>query len=752
MNKTPNTKPITITNTTNNIGILDPKGKNQNPLTSNDYSDKYRQLGKVWEKFPAYAHPQEMIDKIKNNQVILVVSGTGSGKTVLFPKYAIHALNYNGRVAITLPKQDVTKSAAIFAAETLDVKLGEEVGYQYRGSEKGTKSSKTKMLYCTDGTLIARLANDAELKEFDIVIIDEAHERKVNIDLLLFMMRNVLRKRPDFKLIIMSATINEDIFKKYYQEFSLASVNIGTKPNYPIKSIFLESNLNQAQYIEAGKDIIKGLLKNHKSGKSPNQGGIMFFVTSGNETEKTCDQLKSNGDLGDANTCVPFFAKLNEDKKKLVTDDKYYKLITTGDGIKIIITTNAAESSLTVDGITDVIDSGLELKSRYDPISRVTILEKTLITQAQAKQRMGRTGRTGPGKCFHLYTEENFNTTMEKYPSPAIKVESINFEILRLMSLQSDTNTLGDIKKLLGEFIEPPDKYYVDAEIQFLFKMNMITDDTNKGILTEYGKLTVGINADPCTTMALIYGYKLRCFREVLSIMCIIDSIKGSIDNLFTLPPDILSESNDNSKGSEKEKGRTKWLTTKFIDAKKQFNNKYGDHIAILKIFGEFEKNRKDPDKLQTWAYKNFISKKTLENAYQRYISLKHRIMSKLEKYSLSGTKQELLETDIKYRVIASIALGFKLNRAKISEDKIKILEQIEVRGDHTKSQKLDNIQLDKNGFINHELSNGDIIVYNLLHMMRDGGRKHNEKKKDTIKAKIVTIVPKISTEIIKQL
>lgn len=751
-----------MSNSKSNIGILDPTGVNPNPLTNLPYSDEYKELGKVWSKFPAYENPQEIISKIKANQVVLVVSGTGSGKTVLFPKYVLHALNYEKKVAITLPKQIITKSAALFASKTLDVKLGDEVGYQYRGVGKNTVSDKTKLLYCTDGTLVARIASDPELKDFDAVVVDEAHERKVNIDLLLFLLREVLKKRSDFKLIIMSATINEDIFRDYYKDYTTISLNIGTKPNYPIKSVFLEDNISPSSCLEVGREIINELMTKYRSNNSQkskqdtqSQGGILFFVTSINETKDTCTILETDNIVKKTDICVPVYSGMDENTQKIATDKEYYRQYTTGDGIKIIIATNVAESSLTIDGITDVIDCGLELRSRYDPVNRISILEKILITQAQAKQRMGRTGRTSLGTCYHLYTKNVFDNVMAKFPAPAIKIESINQEMLRLIGLRSDISTIGDVKKILKKFIEPPDSTYVNSEILFLYKMNMITNTSDDGVLTEYGNLCVELNADPSTTLSLLMGHRLNCFREVLSIMCVIESIKGSVDKLFTLPAAVLSSSdveddnNNNNNNNGKEQNRLKWLMKKFSEAKKHFDNKYGDHIAILKIFGEYEKKRKDIDALKEWSHKYFINRGTLEDAYQKYNRLKYRYKSKLIVYSSNNTKRELLDTDIKYRVMASIIYGFKLNILKESYGKLKQVNYEQDNGEQSNDSSiiLNDIQLDKNGFIDHDLKPNAKLVYNQLHLFSD-----SSEKKGIVKAKISTNMSKKSISIIEQL
>ena len=174
-----------------NIGILDPLGEHYNPVTNEPYSDTYKELAKKWSMFPAYEKARDIISSIQDNQIILVISGTGSGKTVLLPKFLLHVLDYKGHIGITLPKQIIAKSAAEFAAKTLDLELGKQVGYQYKGSEKEMRGKNPNLLYATDGSIVARLMNDPELKEFDGIIIDEAHERKIQIDFLLFLLKKV---------------------------------------------------------------------------------------------------------------------------------------------------------------------------------------------------------------------------------------------------------------------------------------------------------------------------------------------------------------------------------------------------------------------------------------------------------------------------------------------------------------------------------------------------------------------------------
>lgn len=660
------------------IGILDPDGINVNPLTGEPYSDSYKSLSKIWTKFPAYESAKSIIQTIRAKQVTLVQSATGSGKTVLIPKYLLHVLNYEGRIAITLPKKMIAKSAAEFSASTLDVKLGDQVGYQYRG--ESSKSDNTKLLYCTDGTLVSRLITDPILAEFDAVIIDEAHERKVNIDFLLYLLRNVLEKRPTFKLIIMSATIDKNLFESYYSKFSFESIEIGGKTNYPIKSVFLDKKITGKAYIDEGIKIIKNLIKEiTDKPKSDNRGsvGILFFVTSISETQDVCSSMSKIDK--DSNVCISVFSGMSSEQEKLATDKEYFEQTIVGDTgskIKLIIATNVAESSLTIEGIEYVIDSGLELRSSYDGINRISILEKKLISHAQAKQRMGRTGRTGPGTCYHLYTKDDFDFNMDRYPVPSIRSESITTEILRLLGIQS-IGTVENLTKVLQQFIEPPDPKTVGFDIEYLQNLQMIENSK----ITDHGKICTDLQVEPAEARALIMAYRLHVFREVLAVIVLAIECKHSMSSLFTLPLDILDSTNPNI-----EKDKKEWLENKFKVSTKDFANPYGDIIALLKIFQKFEELKKDhdnEDSIKKWTYEKFIKRGVLESAYKSYnrskYSLKtvlknaHSVIMGENKVNRAKADADSADADIVYKVLACFMYGYKYNETMVQDKKAKI-------------------------------------------------------------------------------
>lgn len=644
------------------IGILDPTGKHANPLNDKEYSDTYYELAEIWSKFPAYEKANEIIEDINNNQVLLVVSGTGSGKTVLVPKFALHSTNYKGNIAITLPKQIIAKSAAEFAAKTLDVVLGQHVGYQYKGDSK--KSDTTQLLYATDGTIVARLLNDPLLMDFDIVIIDEAHERKVQIDFLLYLLRNVVDRRKDFKVIIMSATINAQIFESYFNKYKFKRIDIGSESHYPIESIFLDKPISDKEYIDKGIDIIINILETDN-----NEGSdILFFITSVNEAQQVCQKLGSKlelnkiKDLSEKTFCVEIYSGVNPTQQKLAQDKELFKENTKYKN-KVVVSTNVAESSLTIDGIKYVIDSGLELNNYYDPQYKADVLEKMMITQAQAKQRKGRAGRTKPGICYHLYTEEQYNN-MKQYPEPSIRTSDISAECLRLLGLDL-IDTVPKLIDTLAMFIEPPKEIYMKDSLMKLKRIGLIDFGTEK--LTYLGVIASRISGyTPEQTISLLLSLCIECSHELSAIFAMINACNSSIDDIFITPKDLIQNNPDNEKLKNK-------LNKKFIDAKKSFFSQYGDHLSLLNIYTRFKAQydkHGDSKIVSDWCYKYFIRQNILLKAMKEKKKIHmgiHRNINKDDLTLLKGTFKHYIEqanVNPNIKSLICILVGYKLNLA----------------------------------------------------------------------------------------
>jgi HrpA-like RNA helicase len=418
------------------FGIYDTEGININPLNGKEYSEQYKQLTKFWSNLPAYENIDDCIDSIKSNDVILVSSGTGSGKTVLFPKFALHANDYKGKIIVTLPKKLITKSAAEFAAKTLDVELGNQVGYQYKG--ESIKSSGTNLLYATDGSIISMIKSDPLIQAIDIILIDEAHERKTQIDILLYLIKNaiIIRKEKNMKplkLIIMSATIEESIFRDYFTNLNYDYVHLSGKPNFPIEEYFLKDSIMEKsnKYIEVGLEKIEEIVK-----KDNNNSDTLFFVTTVKECDDTADKLEY---IYNDSFVMPLYSGIPSSLEEIISNKDKYKEINPNYRRRIFVATNVAESSLTIDGIVYVIDAGLEVNVIYDASRKINIMNTSFITKAQMAQRKGRAGRTQNGFCYHLYTKEEMEKAID-YPDPEIKLIDLKNLCLSLLILGDDLN------------------------------------------------------------------------------------------------------------------------------------------------------------------------------------------------------------------------------------------------------------------------------------------------------------------------
>lgn len=623
----------------NKIGILDPEGKNINPLNNKDFSENYKTLAKKWVQFPAYKNAEETINNIKNNNVISVVSGTGSGKTVLIPKFALHSYDYKGKIAIILPKRILTEKSAEFAAATLDVEFGDEVGYKHRDAKLYDKD-KTKLLYTTDGTLVAMLLSNPLLEEFDAVIIDEAHERRTQTDFLLYLLKQVCIARPNFKLIIMSATIDETIFAKYFENLKYFNMSISGKTNYPISHIYSKQNIGRNDYIEEGLKRIEEILRTTKD------GDILFFVPNINETFNVCQKINNK-----ENYCVEVFSGMSKENEELAVDKDLYKE-KKNKKRKIVIATNVAESSLTIDGIKYVIDSGYENFSYYDPQLNSKVIEKKMASDAQIKQRCGRTGRTGYGICYHLYTTSKLDK-LDKFPKPSIQTSDIRNECLSLLRWETIKN-FTNLEKVLSEFIEPPKKEYIENAKEKLLALNLIND---KGSITKIGEYLAKFNDEPEEVICYLSGWLLNCCKELLIIFVMIGLVKYNIDELFYF----------NKAETDKNK------IAKYENAKKSLLKKNSDHYSLLKIFTKYKNLKKSGDKiLNSWLEEHYLKKNILDKADKYYKKAKNEIMPKIKKYYEENANTENLEElkklPLKNRIMISLAKGFSLNISKMTK------------------------------------------------------------------------------------
>lgn len=567
----------------NKIGILDPKGLNPNPLTDEPYTQEYKDFASIWSKLPGYANAEKIIKSIADNQITIAIMGTGTGKSVLVPKFALHYSNYKGKIGMTLPKKILTSDTAKFAAQTLDIVLGTHVGYVHKGSDKSMIGPLNKIVYMTDGVLIMKMVSDPDLSEYKVIIIDEAHERKVQIDLILLFLKNLLLsgKRPDLRVILMSATIDGKKYQEYFKGISSNIVEVAGQPNHEIVTHYLSTPVKD--YIKSGKEIIESLV-NKKIKKD-----ILFFITTSKEALDTCRYIRPKYP---SIFCIEVYADMDEKGKIYALDrDKYAE-----SGIydqKLVMATNVAESSLTIDGLKYVIDSCYELYSYFDPNTIGNILESRLISKAQALQRRGRVGRTEPGVCYHLLTKEQFSA-LKPYADPDILRQDITLEILKIIS-QTKNKNYADGYNIIKQLMDVPKKSYLDYshDVLRMYKILDASDNMEPKLASDILHFSaMGLNQ----SLFLIFSYQLFCAREASIILAMIEVIQNKITNLF-FKADTICESDCKKNASHK------YL--------KKITDSSGDHMTLLKIFEEY---KLAPDR-EAWARKYGIILNKLKRA-----------------------------------------------------------------------------------------------------------------------------------------
>ena len=524
--------------------ILDSKGNSNNFLTDKPYSEQYKTLAEKWSNLPIYKDKQavkQFFELLNNCNVILLQSATGSGKSLLVPKFVlkyIMTLGLKGKIAITNPKILTTVYNAEYGAKTLDVNLGEEVGYKYKGSNN--ISDKTRLIYCTDGLILASLlANDSLLKDYIGIIIDEAHERHIQIDILLKLLKDLILKRPEFKLIIMSATIDAKIFRDYFKtkDIKYGEIEVSGETKFPIAQHWLDKSIkiSRKNYVELAVDKCFDIIN------TSDTGDIIVFIATTNDAIIGCDlirskcpsNLKTKKITCDKLFCIEVFSKMNMSNKNLAVSKTLYK--DEGFDRKIIFATNVAESSITFDGLVYVIESGYELENYYEYKDNSYVVTKKYISQAQVKQRIGRCGRTQPGIAYHLYTKEMYKE-LELYPHPNILVVDLTDFVLSFIKYSRTMNSMIKLVKS-SDYDKGPDpnnSLLSNSEIKW-DKMKKYDDlKIINGTLTTLGYCILKFGSSPViSASAIIMSYYLNCQKEMIQIMGICEIIDGKINSLF---------------------------------------------------------------------------------------------------------------------------------------------------------------------------------------------------------------------------
>lgn len=590
------------------IGILDPEGKEPNPLNGQPYSQKYKDLAKMWSSLPGYVKAEEIFKSIRDFQLTFIISGTGSGKSVLLPKFALHYTNYKGKVGMTLPKRVITVTAANFSAATLDTEVGKDVGYVFKGYDKKMHNTENKIVYMTDGILTMKMVNDPTLSEYAVIIIDEAHERKVQIDMIMLFLKNLLQsgKRPDLRVIIMSATIDGDKYKKYFAGVKSNIVMVSGKPNHPIDVHFLEQPTKN--YIATGLEIIEGIVN------SQIKKDMLFFIAKSREAIEVCRFIRPKFPRI---YCIEVYADMDKNLQIYAEDkDKYMELGNYDQ--KLVMATNVAESSLTIDGLKYVIDSGYELFSYFDPEAVAHVLETRLIAKSSALQRRGRVGRTESGICYHLLTKSQFDS-LKEFQEPDILRQDITIDLIKIIGGTTSKKYIDGFD-IVTQLMDIPKQNYINYSYKLLklYKILNSEDILEKKISSDILSFS---SLELNQSLFLIFAYQLFCAKEASIILAMIDACDSKITNLF-YKSDTINKSKPHDKNASKNYLR-------------KIASKKGDHITLLKIF---EDHKKASDK-NAWANTHGIKLYILKLAKDKYGEYYRKIINLSNAPQIAGAQ-----------------------------------------------------------------------------------------------------------------
>ncbi|KAI0854436.1 P-loop containing nucleoside triphosphate hydrolase protein [Daldinia vernicosa] len=512
------------------------------------------------EYLPAFAVREDLLRVIRDNQVVIVVGETGSGKTTQLTQF-LYEDGYGklGMIGCTQPRRVAAMSVAKRVAEEMEVKLGSTVGYAIRFEDCTSKDTVIK--YMTDGVLLRESLNERDLDRYSCVIMDEAHERALNTDVLMGLFNKILQRRRDLKLIVTSATMNSKRFSDFFggaPEFTIPG------RTFPVDIMFHRSPVED--YVDQA---VQQVLAIHVS---MGAGDILVFMTGQEDIECTCELVRERLDaLNDPPelSILPIYSQMPADLQAKIFDR-------APPGVrKCIVATNIAETSLTVDGIMYVVDAGYSKLKVYNPRMGMDTLQITPISQANAGQRAGRAGRTGPGKAFRLYTEKAFKDELYIQTIPEIQRTNLSNTVLLLKSL--------GVRDLLDfDFMDPPPQDTITTSLFDLWALGALD---NLGELTDLGSKMNAFPMDPSLAKLLIMSEEYGCSEEMVTIVSML-----SVPNVFYRPKERQEESDA---------------------AREKFFVPESDHLTYLHVYSQWKTNGYSDG----WCTRHFLHPKSLRRA-----------------------------------------------------------------------------------------------------------------------------------------
>ncbi|KAI0756399.1 P-loop containing nucleoside triphosphate hydrolase protein [Daedaleopsis nitida] len=555
------------------------------------------------KSLPIYKLRDALLKAISEHQLLIVVGDTGSGKTTQMTQYlAEEGFADRGKIGCTQPRRVAAMSVAKRVAEEVGCRLGQEVGYTIRFED--CTSPETRIKYMTDGMLQRECLIDPDLTQYSVIMLDEAHERTIATDVLFGLLKKALKRRSDLKLIVTSATLDAEKFSKYFFGCPIFTIPGRT---YPVEVLYTKEP--ETDYLDAS---LITVMQIHLS-EPP--GDILLFLTGQEEIDTACEilyeRMKALGPKVPELIILPIYSALPSEVQSRVFEP------TPPGARKVVIATNVAETSLTIPGIYYVIDPGFSKQNSYDPRLGMDSLVVMPISQAQARQRAGRAGRTGPGKCYRLYTEAAFRNEMLPSSIPDIQRTNLSNTILMLKAM--------GINDLLSfDFMDPPPAQTMITALESLYALSALDDE---GLLTRLGRKMADFPMDPPLAKMLIASVELGCSEEILSIVAML-----SVQSVFYRPKEKQGQA----------------------DSKKaKFHQPEGDHLTLLTVYNGWKaSNFSNP-----WCYENFIQARSMRRAQD----VRKQLLGIMDRY-----KHDILSAGKDYnRVRRAICSGYFRHAAK---------------------------------------------------------------------------------------
>jgi RNA helicase HrpA len=498
-----------------------------------------------YKKLPVYEQKDLILNSLKNNQVIVVQSPTGSGKTTQIP-VILHEAGYSkdGIIAVTQPRRIAALSVSEFIAKQLKTTYPGLVGYKMRFEDKTDETTRIKIM--TDGILLQEMKLDPWMSKYSVIMIDEAHERSLNIDFCLGLLKRILQSRPDFKVIVSSATMNAEAFSKYFDNCPIVTIETQT---FPVTLVYDPPLVKATTATETGTEAILSKIEStiDRVLDNKDEGDILIFLP-GEKIIKDCVQRLSLADFHSKIHIIPLYGRLPKEEQEKVFDSAPFGKK------KVVISTNIAETSVTINGITTVIDSGLAKLNFYNPKTFTSSLIETPVSRASCNQRKGRAGRTCPGSCYRLYSRSDFDIRNE-YTTEEIFRTDLSEVLLRMSELG-----ITDFEDF--DFISKPEIENIRGAIETLNMLQALNEDRT---LSSIGKLMVEFPLEPRVSRILVES--IMKYPDVLEEIVIAAAFL-STQSPFVLPP-----------GEE----------TDARAAHHAFRDMQGDFVSYVKLFRRWQ-------------------------------------------------------------------------------------------------------------------------------------------------------------------